>query len=116
MVSSITAITAAAIAPSHPPGSTSPERYFCAYRIGLDGASCLLRVLCKGLSFDCLLAVLVIVLAYPALELFILLEQELECLADDVGSVCVDELGVLVEFMPDLFLQADLKVCSLRLL
>jgi hypothetical protein len=61
------------------------------------------------------LAVLVIVLAYPALEL-ILLEQKLECLADDVGSVCVDELGVLVEFMPDLFLQADLKVCSLRLL
>ena len=38
--------------------------------------------------------------------LHILLKQELERLAYDIGSVCVDELGVLVEFMPDLFLQA----------
>src|SRR5438132_2105588 len=34
----------------------------------------------------------------------------------DVGRICVDEFGILVQISSDFFLQADLKVCSLRLL
>jgi hypothetical protein len=56
------------------------------------------------------------VLAYPALELLVLLEQQLEGLADDVGRVRINEFRIPVQVISDFFLQADLKVCSLRLL
>src|SRR6266566_6174079 len=55
--------------------------------IGLDGSSCLLCGLCNSLSFDLVVAVVVSVLACPALELIVLLEQQLKGLADDVGRV-----------------------------
>src|ERR1700730_17893332 len=89
-----------------------------AHRIGLDGTSCLLHGLFKRVSLDLFLVVVVGVgvLACPALELLILAEQELGRFAHDVGSVCVDELGVLVQVISDSFLQANLMGCSLRLL
>ena len=83
----------------------------------LDAISYLLRGLRKSLSFDLLfLHVVAGVLAYPALELLVLLEQQLEGLADDVGRVRINEFRIPVQVISDFFLQADLKVCSLRLL
>ncbi|SRR6266487_603166 len=70
--------------------------YSRAHRIGLNGDSCLLRGLCKSLSLDLFLAVIVSVLAWPAFELVVLLEQQLEGFAHDVRSVRVDELSVPV--------------------
>ena len=55
-------------------------------------------------------------LACPMLELRVLAEQEPECLADDVGRVCADELDVPVQIVPDFFLQAYLKGSSFGLL
>ena len=66
--------------------------YSRARRIGLDVSSCLLWGLRKSLSFDLFLAVVVRVLACPALELVVLLEQQLEGLADDVGRVRINEI------------------------
>jgi hypothetical protein len=86
----------------------------CAHRIVLDAISYLLRGLRESLSLDLFLAVVVRVLCCPALEVVILPEQQLEGLADDVGRICVDEFGILVQISSDFFLQADLKVCSLR--
>ena len=76
----------------------------------------LLRGLCKSVSLDLFLAAIVDVLACPALELVVLLEQQLECLTDDVRGVSIDELCVSVKVVSDLFLQTDLKGCSLGLL
>src|SRR5437016_9851829 len=88
--------------------------YSRAHRVVWDVISYLLRGLCESLSLDLFFAMPVSVLACPALELLVLLEQQLEGLADDVGSVRVDELGVLVEVMPDLSLQAHLNGRTLR--
>src|SRR5207245_10294365 len=90
--------------------------YSRAHRIGLGGASCLLRGPCQGFSLDLFLAVIVAVLTCPALELLVLPEQELERLAHDVGNVRVDEFCVPVQVAPDLFLQAHLKGCTFWLL
>src|SRR6266566_6094768 len=91
--------------------------YSRAHRIVLDGFSYLLRSLCKSPSFDLFfLHVVVGVLARPALELIVLLEQQLEGLADDVGRVRINEFRISVQVMSDFFLQADLQGCSLRLL
>src|SRR6266851_9838832 len=90
--------------------------YSRAHRIGLDGSSCLLCGLCNSLSFDLFLDVVVSVLACPALELVVLLEQQLEGLADDVGRVRINEFRIPVQAMSDFFLQADLEGRSLRLL
>ena len=90
--------------------------YSRAHRIVLDVSSCLLWGLRKSLSFDLFLAVVVRVLACPALELVVLLEQQLEGLADDLGRVRVNEFRILVQVMSDFFLQADLEGRSLRLL
>src|SRR5713226_9319464 len=60
--------------------------------------------------------VVVDVLAQPAFELVVFLEQQLEGLTDDVGRVRIDELRVPVDFVSDFLLQADLKSCGFRLL
>src|SRR6185437_486599 len=67
--------------------------YSRAYRIGLDEASCLLHGLAKNVSFDLLAVDVVRMFAKPAFELVVPLEQELERLTDDVGSVRADELS-----------------------
>ena len=87
--------------------------YSRAHRIGLNGDSCLLRGLCKSVSLDLFSAVIVGLLACPAFELVVLLEQELERLAHDVRRVRFNELGVSVQVMSDFFLQADLRVVVL---
>ena len=89
--------------------------YSRAYRIGLNEASCLLRGLRKNVSSDLFLVDVARVLAKPAFELVVPLEQELECFADDVGRICADELGVSVQVVSDFFLQPNLKGCSLWL-
>ncbi len=89
--------------------------YSRALRIGLNEASWLLRDLRKNVSSDLLLVDVARVLAKPALELGIPLEQELERFTDDVGCTCADELGVSVQVVSDFFLQANLKGCSLWL-
>jgi len=59
--------------------------YSRAHRIVLDGISYLLRGLCKSLSFDLFfLHVVVSVLACPALELVVTLEEKFQSLGDDV--------------------------------
>lgn len=89
--------------------------YSRAYRIGLNGASCLLRSLCENVSFECLLLDLDRMVAQPMLELVISLEKQLEGFADDVGRICADEFGVSVQVAPDFFLQTNLEGCSLWL-
>ncbi len=70
----------------------------------------------NSLSFDLFLDVVVGVLARPALELVVLLEQQLEGLADHVGRVRINEFRIHVQAMSDFFLQADLEGRSFRLL
>src|SRR5256885_10128694 len=77
--------------------------YSRAHRIVLDGISYLLLGLCKRFSLDLFCAVPVGVLACPALELLVLLEQQLEGLADDVGRVCVNEFRIPVQVISDCF-------------
>ena len=89
--------------------------YSRAHRIGLNGASCSLRGLCKNVSSGLFLVDVARVLAKPALELGIPLEQELERFADDVGRICADELSISVQAVSHFFLQANLKGCSLWL-
>jgi hypothetical protein len=89
--------------------------YSRARRIGLDGASCLLRGLRKNVSFDLLLIDVARVLAKPAFELVVPLEQKFERFTDDIGRICADELGVSVQVVPDFFRQTNLKGCSLGL-
>src|SRR5207244_12812870 len=90
--------------------------YSRAHRVVWDVISYLLRGLCESLSLDLFFAMPVSVLACPALELLVLLEQQLEGLADDVGSVRINEFCISVQVKSDFFLQADLQGCSLRLL
>ena len=90
--------------------------YSRAHRIGLDGASYLSRGLRKNVSFDLFLVDVARMLAKPAFELVIALEENLKRLADDVGRICADELSVSVEVVSDFFLQANLKGCGFRLL
>ena len=106
-------------------GSTALQRaghvvlrtlYSRALRIGLDGASCSLRSLRKSVSLELSLVLVVRVLAYLAFELRILSKQQFERFADDIGRVCCNELGVSVQVVSDLFLQADLERCGLCLL
>ena len=52
----------------------------------------------------------------PAFELIIALEEELERFAGNIGRICTNELGVSVQVVPDFFVQANLKGCSLWLL
>jgi hypothetical protein len=68
--------------------------YSRAHRIGLDGTSSLLSVLCKSLSFALFLAVVVSVLARPALEFLVRAKQKFECLGNDLGRRSVNELGI----------------------
>src|SRR5487761_408481 len=89
--------------------------YSRAHRIGLDGASYLSRGLRKNVSFDLFLVDVARMLAKPALELVIALEENLKRLADDVGRICADELGVSVQLVSDFFFQANLKGCSFGL-
>lgn len=67
-----------------------------ALRIGLNGASWLLRGFRKNVSSDLLLVDVDRMFGQPAFELVIPLEQELERFADDVGCICADELSVSV--------------------
>ncbi len=76
----------------------------------------LLCGLCKSISLDLFLAVIVGVLACPAPEVVVLLEQQLECLADDIGRSRINEFCVPVQVMSDFFLQADLQGCRFWLL
>ena len=89
--------------------------YSRAYRIVLNEASCLLRGLCKNVSFECLLLDLGRMVAQPMLELVVPFEKQLEGFADDVGRICADEFGVSVQIAPDFFLQTNLKGSSLWL-
>jgi hypothetical protein len=74
-----------------------------------------LRGLRKNVSFDFFWVDVARVLAQPAFELVVPLEQELQRFADDVGRVRINEFRVPVQVMSDFFLHADLKGCSLRL-
>lgn len=89
--------------------------YSRAYRIVLNGASCLLRGLCKNISFECLLFDLGRMVGQPTLELVVPFEKQLERFADDVGRICADEFGISVQVAPDFFLQTNLKGSSLWL-
>lgn len=60
-------------------------------------------------SFGFLVVATASLLFQPAFELVVLLEQELERFAHDVGRGCVDELGVAVLVVSDFFLQTNLK-------
>src|SRR5437660_1641113 len=68
--------------------------YSRAHRVVWDVISYLLRGLCESLSLDLFFAMPVSVLACPALELLVLLEQQLEGLADDVGRLKAPKGGV----------------------
>src|SRR5690348_12634128 len=89
--------------------------YSRAYRIVLNGASCLLRGLCENVSFEWVLLDLGRMVAQPTLELVVSLEKQLECFADDVRRICTDEFSVSVHVASDFFLQTNLKGCSLWL-
>lgn len=86
--------------------------YSRARRVGLNGASCALCGLGVDSSFGLLVVATVGSLVQPAFELGILLEQELKRFAHDVGRGCVDELGVGVQVVSDLFIEANLDGCS----
>jgi hypothetical protein len=90
--------------------------YSRVYRIGLNGASWLLRGLRKSVSFGWRLVDVDGMFAHPTLELVVPLEKEFECFADDVGRICADELGVSAQVASDFLLQANLKSCGFRLL
>jgi hypothetical protein len=85
-------------------------------RIGLNVDSYLLCGPSKSLSLDSFIVVGVGVLAYPAFELLILPEQELEGFTDDVRRLRIDELRIPVQVVSDFLLQTNLKGCSLWLL
>src|SRR5271156_5887496 len=70
--------------------------YSRAHRIGLNGASCLLRGLCKNLSSGLFFVDVGRMFAQPAFEFVVPLEKQLECFTDDVGRICADELSVSV--------------------
>ena len=89
--------------------------YSRAYRIVLSEASCLLRGLCKSVSFECFLLDFGRMVAQPMLELVVPFEKQLEGFADDVGCICADEFGVSVQVLSDFFLQTNLEGCSLWL-
>src|SRR6185437_7173926 len=89
--------------------------YSRACRIVLNEASCLLRGLCKNVSFECLLFDLGRMVAQPMLELVVPLEKQLQRFTDDVGRICADEFGISVQVAPDFFLQTNLEGCSLWL-
>ena len=89
--------------------------YSRAHRIGLNGASCSLRGLCKNVSSGLSLVDVGRMFAQPAFEFVVSLEKQLECFADDVGRICADELSVSVQVVSHFFLQANLKGCSLWL-
>ena len=89
--------------------------YSRAHRIGLNGASWLSRGLRKNVSFDLLSVDVARVLAKPAFEFIVSLEQELERFADYVGRICADELSVSVEVVLDFFLRSNLNGCSFGL-
>ena len=74
--------------------AVSRTLYSRAHRIVLDGTSSLLSSLCKRLSFDLFLAVVIRVLVCPALELLVLAKQKFECLGNDVGRRSVNKLGI----------------------
>jgi hypothetical protein len=59
--------------------------------------------------------VVVGVLAQPAFEFVVLLEQQLERFAYNVRRVRIDELGVRVKVVSDFLLQSNLEGCGLRL-
>jgi hypothetical protein len=82
--------------------------YSRAYRIVLNGASCLLHGLCKNVSFECFLPLsLGRMVAQPMFEVVVPFEKQLECFADDVGRICADEFGVSVQVASDFFLHAQ---------
>lgn len=87
--------------------------YSRAHRIGLNGASCLLRGLCKNVSSGLFLVDVGRMFAQPAFEFVVPLEKQLKCFAHDVGRICADELSVSVQAVSHFFLQANLKVYSL---
>src|SRR5579859_3016434 len=83
--------------------------------IGLNEASWLSYGLGKNVSFNLLLVDVGRVFAHPTLEFVVPPEKQLECFAEDVGRIRADELSVSVQGLPDFFLQANLKGCSLWL-
>jgi hypothetical protein len=52
------------------------------------------------------------VLACPALELCIALEQKFERFGHDVGRCGFDELGIEIELLPNLVIDPHLQACS----
>src|SRR6202034_1063771 len=86
--------------------------YSRARRVGLNGASCALCSLGVDSSFGLSEVATVGLLFQPAFEVVVLLEQELERFAYDVGRSCVDELGVPVQVVSDFFLQTNLNGCG----
>ena len=65
-----------------------------AHRIGLDGTSCLLDGLRKIVSFDFFVVVIVCVFVYPASEVVVLAEEQLQGFCDHVGRRSIDELSI----------------------
>jgi hypothetical protein len=68
--------------------------YSRAHRIGLDGVSWLLDGLSKNISFGFFVVVVVCVLVCPALEVVILVEEQLQGFCDHVGRRSLDELRI----------------------
>jgi hypothetical protein len=69
-------------------------RYSRAHRIGLDGVSCLLDGLRKNLSFGFFVVVVIGVLVYPALEVVILAEEQLQGFGVHVRRRSIEKLGI----------------------
>ena len=68
--------------------------YSRAHRIGLDGVSCLLDGLGKNLSICFFVVVVVCVFVYPASEVVVLSEQQLQGFGDHVRRRSIDELSI----------------------
>jgi hypothetical protein len=87
-----------------------------AHRIGLIGASYWLRGLREDASFGLLTTVTICgLLDKPGFEIIIALEEEFECLRDDVRRRGLDELRITVELGLYRLLYASLDRYCLRL-
>src|SRR5579859_7499722 len=69
-------------------------QYSRAHRIGLDGVSCLLDGLGKNLSIYFFVVVVVCMFVYPASEVVILAEEQLQGFGDHVRRRSIDELSI----------------------
>ena len=76
----------------------------------------LLQLQLDGLSFQGLFVTIRVLVCKPGLKLLVFAVEKSQDFADDVGRVGIKKLCVSVQVEFDVFLQADLERCSLRLL